>query len=78
MVDSRGSRRQSNWPTVLALFALLGAAFGLIGLTALVLPQVAGFVLVIGGFTLLGMLQYLIWGRWMSREIRRDDQDVSE
>lgn len=78
MGDSRGSRRQSDAPTILALIALIGAALGLIGLTALVLPQVGGLALVVGGFTILGMLQYLIWGRWMSREIRRDDQDASE
>jgi hypothetical protein len=76
MADSRGPRRQNNGPTFLALFALIGIAIALIALTALVLPQVAGFAAVIFGFVILGMLQYLIWGRWIRPVPQEDEQDA--
>ena len=41
---------QSNAPTILALLALLAVGAGLLGLTALVLPQAFGFLAVIIGF----------------------------
>lgn len=70
------ARKPSDGPTFLALFAILGLAAGLLGLTALVLPQVMGFAIVLCGFVLLGTLQYLIWGRWISREPYEDDPDA--
>jgi hypothetical protein len=80
MAESRGRkpRQQNNGPTFLALIALIGAAVGLIALTTLVLPQVAGFALVISGFVILGTLQYLIWGRWISRVPQEDDPDAEQ
>lgn len=70
------SRRPNNGPTFLALFALIGIAVGLIALTTLVLPQIAGFAIVICGFVLLGVLQYMIWGYWMGRPSQEDDPDA--
>ncbi|MGE3316271.1 MAG: hypothetical protein AB7O26_14230 [Planctomycetaceae bacterium] len=78
MADSRGSRRQKNGPTFLALFALIGIVVGLNALTALVLPQIAAFSMVICGFVLLGTLQYMIWGYWMGRPSREDDPDAEQ
>jgi hypothetical protein len=56
---------QSNVPTVLALLALLAAGIGLLGLTALVMPQAFGFLAVIVGFFAFGAINYLIWGWWL-------------
>lgn len=56
---------QSNVPTVLALLALLAVGIGLLGLTALVLPQAFGFLAVIVGFFAFGAINYLIWGWWL-------------
>jgi hypothetical protein len=55
----------SNGPTVLALLALLAIGAGLLGLTALVLPQAFGFLAVIVGFFAFGAINYLIWGWWL-------------
>lgn len=60
-------RRESNGATALLLFALGLCAFGLVGIVALVLPQAAGLILVVAGFSLPIVLHYLIWGRMMSR-----------
>ena len=56
---------QSNVPTVLALLALLAVGIGLLGLTALVMPQAFGFLAVIVGFFAFGAINYLIWGWWL-------------
>jgi hypothetical protein len=75
---------QSNVPTVLALLALLAVGIGLLGLTALVLPQAFGFLAVIVGFFAFGAINYLIWGWWLQPlpieedsqpEIPRSDAD---
>jgi len=69
-------RTPSNVPTVLALLGLLGVAGGLLGLTALVLPQVFGFLAVVVGFFAFGAIHYLLWGWWM-RPIPIDDDAES-
>jgi hypothetical protein len=58
-------RSQSNAPTILALLGLLGVAAGLLGLSALVLPQVFGLLAVVLGFFAFGAIHYLLWGWWL-------------
>lgn len=66
-----GSRRspsnQSSAATLLALFGLLLIGGGLLGLTALVLPFVWGFVIVAMLFIVPIAFHYLVWGWWMSQ-----------
>jgi hypothetical protein len=68
---------QSNAPTILALLALLAIGAGLLGLTALVLPQAFGFLAVIVGFFAFGAINYLIWGWWL-QPIALDDESHPE
>jgi hypothetical protein len=68
---------QSNAPTILALLALLAVGAGLLGLTALVMPQAFGFLAVIVGFFAFGAINYLIWGWWL-QPIALDDESHSE
>jgi hypothetical protein len=68
---------QSNAPTILALLALLAIGAGLLGLTALVLPQAFGFLAVIVGFFAFGAINYLIWGWWL-QPITIDDDSHAE
>ncbi|HUE15590.1 MAG TPA: hypothetical protein VMR25_15595 [Planctomycetaceae bacterium] len=56
---------QSNAPTILALLGLLVIGAGLLGLIALVLPQVFGLLAVVLGFFAFGAIHYLLWGWWM-------------
>ena len=64
-----------NAATFLAMFGLLAVSGGLLFLTAMVLPQIFFLVLVVFGFVLLTGLQYLVWGRWLSGKISRDEDD---
>ncbi len=68
---------QSNAPTILALLALLAVGAGLLGLTALVMPQAFGFLAVIVGFFAFGAINYLIWGWWL-QPIAIDDESHPE
>ena len=65
---------QGNAPTILALLGLLAVAAGLLGLTALVLPQVFGFLAVVLGFFAFGAIHYLLWGWWL-RPVPIDDDE---
>lgn len=57
-----------------ALFGLLLFAGFLMALTALVLPQAAGLVIVFGGFLGIFALHYLLWGCWLSRMLIEEDR----
>ena len=66
---------QSNAPTILALLGLLAVGAGLLGLVALVLPQVFGLLAVVLGFFAFGAIHYLLWGWWMHPLPIKDDAD---
>lgn len=68
---------QSNAPTILALLGLLAVGAGLLGLTALVLPQAFGLLAVIVGFFAFGAINYLIWGWWL-QPLPIDDDSQAE
>ena len=64
----RSSKPQSNAGTAIALFGLLLISGAILGLMSLVLPQVAGVLLVVLlVFVMPIMFHYLVWGRWLSR-----------
>jgi hypothetical protein len=65
-----------NTGTMIALFGLLLIAGGLLALMALVLPQVAGVVLVILiVFVLPISFHYVVWGRWLSKMKPPEDDE---
>jgi hypothetical protein len=71
--DRPPDESQRNAATFFALLGLIGIGLGLVALTAMVLPQIRGLILVVGGFTVFFALHYLIWGRWLSR--RREEEE---
>lgn len=73
MSERKPNARNSG--TILALFALLAAFAGMIGLTAMVLPAALGFVAVIFGMFSFGVLHYLLWGWWLGKP-RQPDEDA--
>jgi hypothetical protein len=67
---SSGSRhpiRSRNEGTWLALVMVLGIAGGLIGLVAVILPDIIGLVVVAQMFCAMIVLHYFTWGRWLTR-----------
>lgn len=65
---TRPQANQSNAATYLALLGLLAVGGGLLGLMALVIPQLAWLLLVVGGlFVIPTALHYLVWGWWLSQ-----------
>jgi len=67
-----------NGPTLLALLALLVMAWLLLLLIAMVLPQILGLVVVVGGLASFMALNYLLWGHWLSRMLAEAQQREDE
>lgn len=64
----RAGKPQSNAGTAIALFGLLLVSGAILGLMSLVLPQVAGVLLVVLLIFVVPMiLHYLVWGWWLSQ-----------
>lgn len=61
----RKEQPPGNGGTALALLALLAVTGGLVGLGALVMPQVFALPAVVFGFVCFGALHYLLWGWWL-------------
>jgi hypothetical protein len=59
-----------NAGTFAALMGLAFVALFLLGLTALVIPQALGVVLVVGFFAGAVGFHYFVWGRWLTRVLR--------
>jgi hypothetical protein len=76
MADSeRPGRGQSNAATAIALIGLIFAGGALLGLVALVLPQVTALLLVvILVFVVPAGLHYLLWG-WRRAQVREDESE---
>lgn len=64
--------------TFLALLVLIVLAVGLLFLTALVMPQVVGIVIVVFAFFLFGTFHYVVWGWWLSGRSTSDEQEKEE
>ena len=68
-----------NARTFIALLGLLVIAWALLFLVAMVLPQIFGLLLVVGGFVSILALHYLLWGFWLSKLLAEEstsDKDV--
>ncbi|MBM80883.1 MAG: hypothetical protein CMJ78_09850 [Planctomycetaceae bacterium] len=73
-------RDQRNASTLVALVGVLFVSLCMIGISALVMPQIAAILLVFCGFVFVGVLHYVTWGRWLTRKLREshefdDDED---
>ena len=75
--SARGAR--SDAATAIALLGLVVIGAALLGLMALVLPQLLGIVIVILIFAVPAAFHYLVWGWWMSQirdeELQREEEE---
>ena len=71
----RPRREPENTGTALALVALLFVAAALLGLGALVMPQVFGFPAVVFGFLCVSALHYVLWGWWLKAKPLDEEDD---
>jgi len=71
----RKEKEPSGGGTALALLALLAIAGLLIGLGAMVMPQVFGLPAVVFGFFCFGAIHYLLWGWWLKATPPDDDDE---
>lgn len=71
MKSSKTDASARNAATFIAMLALLATAFGLLGLAAMVMPQILGLLVVVGGFGFCVLFHYLVWGWWLSGRAAR-------
>ena len=74
--SSSTTRNQANAGTAIALVGLVFMSAAMLGLMALVLPELLGVLLVILIFAVPAVFHYLIWGWWLSR--MRDAEPENE
>lgn len=73
--SERPGDAQRNAATCLAMFGLVAMGLALIGFTALVLPQIRGLLLVVGGIAAFILVHYVTWGYWLSNQPQTDDEE---
>src|SRR5262245_56245253 len=78
MPDRRArSTSHADLATAIALFGLVLHAAALLGLMALVLPQLLGILVVILIFAVPAAFHYLVWGWWLS-QMQDEDAEANE
>ena len=73
----RDEQNRKNAATLLALVGMLLAGLALLGLAALVIPDILKILLVLAGMIGIGLIQYLTWG-WMLERNRIHDDDEND
>jgi hypothetical protein len=66
-------RESRNTGTFAALLGLVVVSLFLLGIAALVVPQILGVVAVIALFLGIIPLHYVVWGWWLPKVLRDDD-----
>ena len=75
-MSERPSVDQRNSATFAALTMVLAVVCGFVALVAFVIPSVLWFVLVPMGLGLMMVLHYLLWGRWLTAALRKQEESV--
>jgi Flp pilus assembly protein TadB len=78
--NSPATRNQSNAGTAIALVGLVLVSAMILGLMALVLPELLGVLVVILIFAVPAAFHYVVWGRWLSqmRDTESDEENVED
>lgn len=69
-------QKQGNLGTVIALFSILLIGGLLVGLTAIVMPNVLGIVVLVFAAAFFFSLHYVTWGRWLMNRRRNLEDDA--
>ena len=77
-MTDRPSHEQRNAATFSAMAVVVFVSLGLLGLVALVLPQVLWILLIAAGMGLFAVLHYVLWGRWLTAKLRDEEQRSDE
>lgn len=78
MNDDQKTKSEADTRTFAALLMIIVIAHGLLGVMALVLPQLLGVVLVVGGIGWFAVMHYVVWGWWLSGYLKRQAERDSE
>ena len=80
--EQKKLKSEADARTFAALVMMIVVAHSLLGVMALVLPQLLGVVLIVAGFVWFAVMHYVLWGWWLSgylqRQAERDAQEERE
>lgn len=68
-------KHRKDAATLVALVGMLFCGMALLGLAALVIPDILKILLVLAGLIGIGILQYVTWGWILDKKRIHDDQD---
>ena len=72
------SSNRSNAATAIALLGLVLMSAALLGLMAMVLPQLLGILIVILIFAVPAAFHYVVWGWWLSQSRDQETEEIEE
>ena len=72
------SKEELDSATIIALCGVLALGGAILGLTAMVFPNVLALVALVAGFTGFIGVQYLLWGRWLTKKIREEEENTAD
>jgi hypothetical protein len=70
--SSNGGPRHATW---IALVGMMVIVTGLIGLMAMVMPEIQVILLLVGAFTIVFGGHYIVWGYWLERSLSRERRE---
>lgn len=77
-MTDRPSHGERNTATFSALAAVVFVGLGLLGLVALVLPQVLWILLIASGMGIFAVLHYVLWGRWLMTKLLNEQPQAKD
>ncbi|MBM4074758.1 MAG: hypothetical protein FJ267_03855 [Planctomycetes bacterium] len=78
MTDDDLQKSQADARTFVALGLILLLSTIFLGLVAVVLPNILGIVVVVGGAAWFGLFHYIVWGWWLGDYLSQREVDSSE
>ena len=76
--EQKKLKSEADARTFVALLMVIVITYSLLGVMALVLPQLLGVVLVVGGFGGFAVMHYVLWGWWLGSYLRRQAERDAE
>ena len=76
MPRNEHEKQQKTAATALAMVGVGLSAFAILGLAALVIPDIFKILLVLAALLAFGFVQYALWGWKLDRDRIQDDDDL--
>lgn len=73
MIDDK--TREADRNTMVALLMVASVVTLLLGMMAVILPNILGIVVIVAGLGWFGVMHYALWGWWLGPYLKRMDHE---